>query len=80
MKKIIIILSVILLNQSLLFAQTENKTTASEIRKSSKSDICYAPSSKSYKKVKKFTTYKTLDECVAAGGKLPKAPAKKKAA
>ena len=74
MKKLIIMLTVVLFSQNLAFSQN------AEIKKSAKSDICYAPSSKSYKKVKKFTTYKTLDECVAAGGKLPKAPAKKKAA
>jgi preprotein translocase subunit SecG len=79
MKKIIIILSIIFFSQSLLFAQTEKKTTTSDVRKSSKSGICYAPSSKSYKKVKEFTVYKTLDECVSAGGRLPKAAAKKKA-
>ncbi len=74
MKKLIIILTVILFSQNLAFAQN------AEIKKSAKSGICYSADSKSYKKLKDFTPYKTLDECVAAGGKLPKAPAKKKAA
>ena len=74
MKKLIIMLTVVLFSQNLAFAQN------AEIKKSAKSGICYSADSKSYKKLKDFTPYKTLDECVAAGGKLPKAPAKKKAA
>ena len=74
MKKIIIMLTVILFSQNLAFAQN------AEVKKSAKSGICYSADSKSYKKLKDFTPYKTLDECVTAGGKLPKAPAKKKAA
>jgi hypothetical protein len=74
MKKFIIMFTVILFSQNLAFAQN------AEIKKSAKSGICYSADSKSYKKLKDFTPYKTLDECVAAGGKLPKAPAKKKAA
>ena len=74
MKKLIIMLTVILFSQNLAFAQN------AEIKKSAKSRICYSADSKSYKKLKDFTPYKTLNECVAAGGKLPKAPAKKKAA
>ena len=74
MKKLVIMLMVILFSQNLAFAQN------AEIKKSAKSGICYSADSKSYKKLKDFTPYKTLNECVAAGGKLPKAPAKKKAA
>ena len=74
MKKLIIMLTVVLFSQNLAFAQN------AEIKKSAKSGICYSADSKSYKKLKDFTPYKTLNECVAAGGKLPKAPAKKKAA
>ena len=74
MKKLIIVLTVILFSQNLAIAQN------AEIKKSAKSGICYSADSKSYKKLKDFTPYKTLNECVAAGGKLPKAPAKKKAA
>ena len=73
MKKLINILAVILFSQNLAFAQN------AEIKKSAKSGICYSADSKSYKKLKNFTPYKTMDECMAAGGKLPKA-AKKKAA
>jgi hypothetical protein len=76
MKKIIIMLTVILFGQNLAFAQN------AEIKKSAKSGICYSVDSKSYKKLKDFTPYKTMDECIAAGGKLQKAKAasKKKAA
>ena len=74
MKKLIIMLTVILFSQNLAFAQN------AEIKKSAKSGICYSADSKSYKKLKDFTPYKTMDECIKAGGKLPKAPAKKKTA
>ena len=74
MKKLILMLTVILFSQNLAFAQT------AEIKKSAKSGICYNADSKSYKKLKDFTSYKTMDECVASGGKLPKAATKKKAA
>ena len=70
----------ILFAQSSSFTQTETKKSSTDVKKSSKSGICYDTNSKSYKKLKDFTPYKILDECVAAGGKLPKAPAKKKAA
>jgi hypothetical protein len=76
MKKLIIMLTVIIFSQNLAFAQN------AEIKKSAKSGICYSADSKSYKKLNDFTPYKTLDECVAAGGKLQKAKAapKKKTA
>ena len=76
MKKLIIMLTVVLFSQNLAFAQN------AEIKKSAKSGICYSADSKSYKKLKDFTPYKTMDECIATGGKLPKAKAapKKKTA
>lgn len=45
---------------------------AAEPVKMSKSGICHAPNSTYYNQTKYFTTYKTLDECLKAGGKLPK--------
>ena len=76
MKKFIVMLTEILFSQNLAFAQN------AEIKKSAKSGICYSADSKSYKKLKDFTPYKTMDECIAAGGKVQKAKtaAKKKAA
>jgi hypothetical protein len=40
--------------------------------KMSKSGICHAPNTTYYNKTKNFTTYKSLDECLKAGGRLPK--------
>jgi hypothetical protein len=40
--------------------------------KLSKSGICHAPGSTYYEQTKNFTSYKTLDECLKAGGRLPK--------
>jgi hypothetical protein len=40
--------------------------------KMSNSGICHAPSTTYYAQTKNFTPYKTLDECLKAGGRLPK--------
>ncbi len=44
----------------------------SEPVKMSKSGICHAPGSTYYKQTNNYTAYKTLDECLKAGGRLPK--------
>ena len=51
-----------------LLANSETK----EPVKLSKSGICHAPSSTYYEQTKNFTPYKTIDECLKAGGRLPK--------
>jgi len=45
---------------------------ASEPVKMSKSGICHTPNSTYYSQTKNFTPYKTLDECLKAGGRMPK--------
>ncbi len=40
--------------------------------KMSNSGICHAPNTNYYAQTKNFTPYKTLDECLKAGGRLPK--------
>ena len=40
--------------------------------KMSNSGICHAPNTTYYEQNKKFTPYKTLDECLKAGGRTPK--------
>jgi hypothetical protein len=45
---------------------------AASIVKKSDSGICHDAKSPSYERTKKFTEFKTLDECVKSGGKLPK--------
>ena len=44
----------------------------SEVVKKSKSGICHISSSHYYNQTKHFTPYKTLDECLKSGGRLPK--------
>jgi hypothetical protein len=44
----------------------------SEPVKMSKSGICHKPGSTYYQQTKNFTPYKTLDECLKDGGRLPK--------
>jgi len=42
------------------------------IVKKSDSGICHDAKSPSYERTKKFTEFKTIDECLKSGGKLPK--------
>jgi hypothetical protein len=44
---------------------------AEPVVKKSDSGICHDKSSPSYERTKKFTEFKTVDECVKSGGKLP---------
>jgi hypothetical protein len=45
---------------------------ASEPVKMSNSGICHAPNTTYYEQTKNFTPYKSLDECLKAGGRMPK--------
>jgi len=38
----------------------------------SNSKICHAPGTQYYDRTKNFTPYNTVDDCLAAGGRLPK--------
>ena len=69
MKKLSLML-VLLVTSSLLAANEPPKTN--EPVKMSKSKICHAPNSSYYAKTQNFTPYKTLKECLDAGGRLPK--------
>lgn len=40
--------------------------------KMSKTGICHAKGSTYYAQTKSFTPYKTLEECLKAGGRMPK--------
>jgi endonuclease YncB( thermonuclease family) len=40
--------------------------------KKSRHNICHAPESPTYPTVRRFTSYPTLDACLASGGRLPK--------
>jgi hypothetical protein len=40
--------------------------------KKSDSGICHDAKSPSFERTKKFTEFKTIDECLKSGGKLPK--------
>jgi hypothetical protein len=40
--------------------------------KMSQSGICHAPNTTYYSQTKNFIPYKTLDECLKAGGRMPK--------
>lgn len=69
MKKLLLIL-VLLFTSNTLFAGEQPKSN--EPVKMSKSKICHTPNSTYYDKTKNFTPYKTLKECLDAGGRLPK--------
>ena len=69
MKKLLLIL-VLLFTSNIITAGEPPKT--SEPVKMSKTGICHAPHSTYYEKTKSFTPYKTMKECLDAGGRLPK--------
>jgi hypothetical protein len=47
-------------------------SAAEPIVKKSESGICHDKNSSSYGQTKKFTEFKSVDECVKSGGTLPK--------
>lgn len=44
----------------------------SDVVKKSKSGICHVPGSHYYNQTKHFVPFKTLDDCLKSGGRLPK--------
>lgn len=42
------------------------------IVKKSRTGICHAPGSTFYSRTDNFVAYKTIDECLKSGGRLPK--------
>jgi hypothetical protein len=64
LKLLIIISSILLIEPS--FAQVDPPV------KKSSTGICHAQGTTYYAQTKTFTAYKTLDECLKAGGRMPK--------
>ena len=64
--KIIISLILFIFSSVSAFAQSDPPV------KMSSSGICHAQGSTYYNQTKKFTAYKTVDECLRAGGRMPK--------
>ena len=52
-------------------APSTGSDTSSPV-KMSNSKICHAPGTQYYDRTKNFTPYNTVDDCLAAGGRLPK--------
>jgi hypothetical protein len=69
MKQFLLIIS-LMLASNIISAGEPSKTN--EPVKMSKTKICHAPNSSYYAKTQNFTPYKTLKECLDAGGRLPK--------
>jgi hypothetical protein len=69
MKQFLLIIS-LMLASNIISAGEPPKTN--EPVKMSKTKICHAPNSSYYAKTQNFTPYKTLKECLDAGGRLPK--------
>ena len=65
MKLTIICLLTVLLISTSVFSQSLPV-------KMSNSGICHTPSSTYYEQTKNFKPYKTLDDCLKDGGRLPK--------
>jgi hypothetical protein len=51
---------------------TKIKETTNNIVKKSKSGICHASGTTYYDKTTNYTSYKSIDECLNSGGRLPK--------
>jgi hypothetical protein len=66
----LLLITALLINSHSLLAGEPPKTN--EPVKMSKTKICHAPNSSYYAKTQNFTPYKTLKECLDAGGRLPK--------
>jgi hypothetical protein len=62
-------ITVVLLTSFLLFSKG---VFAADPVKMSNSGICHPPNTTYYAQTKNFTPYKSLDECLKAGGRLPK--------
>lgn len=55
------------------FAKTEGTAASTDsVVKKSKTGICHSPGGSYYDRTKNFTPFKTLDECLKSGGRLPK--------
>jgi hypothetical protein len=55
------------------YAKNEETPASNDgVVKKSKTGICHAPGGSYYEKTKNFTPFKTLDECLKSGGRLPK--------
>ena len=63
---------ILLLAFSLTGYAKDSSTKTDAVIKKSKSGICHASSSPHYERTKNFTPFKTLDECLKSGGRLPK--------
>jgi len=64
MKQAIAVFTVIVISP--VFAQSDPPV------KMSSTGICHAQGSTYYNQTNKFTAYKTVDECLKAGGRMPK--------
>ena len=64
--KLVISLILLVFSFSIALAQSDPPV------KMSSTGICHAHGSPYYNQTKKFTSYKTVDECLKAGGRMPK--------
>lgn len=56
----------------LLVVGLSGAVQAAEPVKMSKSGICHAPNTTYYSQTKNYTPYPTLQDCLNAGGRMPK--------
>lgn len=64
--KLVISLILLVFSSAIALAQSDPPV------KMSSTGICHAQGSTYYNQTKKFTAYKTVDECLKAGGRMPK--------
>ena len=71
--RILVLTGVSIFSMSVALAADKPADKAAEPAvKKSDSGICHDSKSPSYERTKKFTEFKTVDECLKSGGKLPK--------
>lgn len=63
------LLTVLLFSLSLLISNANAQT---QPVKMSKTGICHAPGTRYYAQTKNYTPYKSMDDCLKAGGRKPK--------
>lgn len=62
-----------LLIAALLFAGLQAGTAySSQIIKKSVNNICHPPNGTYYERTKRYTSYPTMEACIASGGRPPK--------
>ncbi len=70
MKKLICTVTFIAAATLPVFAQVPVPAATPAVVKKTDKNVCHAPGTQYYSRIKHFQSYKTLDECLKSGGKV----------